>query len=99
MYHIGIGKRGMMDDIKALVELGEDLVRQGMAECKKWHLTHENCDTCPYELGCSKSVRIGLTILASNEYNGDIIQETIDKLLSSKTVREVKDIHIPEMAY
>jgi len=89
----------MMDDVKKLVELQGDTVKQGEQECREWHLTHENCTGCPYELGCSKAAGIGLTILSSNEFNSDTIQETIDKFLASKSVKELKTIHIPEMSY
>ena len=87
----------MIGDIQELVELQGDSVRNGKRECKDWHLTHKNCFGCPYELGCSKTVSIGLTILASNEHNSDKIQETVDRLLASKSVAELKAIHIPEM--
>ena len=85
-----------MDDIEKLVELQGDAVRNGKQECKDWYLTHENCVACSFELGCSKAVGIGLAVMASNEYNGDEIQETIDNILSSKSVRELKAIHILE---
>ena len=89
----------IMDDVKYLVEAQGDAVRQGTKECKDWRLTHENCFGCPYELGCGKSVSIGLTILSSNEFNGDKIQETMDKLLAAKSTKELMSIHIPEMEY
>jgi len=80
-----------MDDIQKLVELNGDKVNQGTAECKEWKSSHENCFGCQYELGCTKTVKLGLTVLASNE--------VIDRILFAKTVAELKSIHIPEMAY
>ena len=87
----------MIDDIAQLVELQGDMVKSGKQECKDWHLTHENCFGCPYELGCSKTVSIGLTILASTGFTGDKIMETIDQLLAAKSPQKLKAIHIPEM--
>ena len=89
----------MMDSIQELVELQGDAVRNGKQECADWHLTHDNCSGCPQELGCGKAVSIGLTIMASDESNGDKIQKTIDRLLASKSITELKAIRIPEMSY
>ena len=89
----------MLDSIGELVELGGDKIKMHKPECDEWHLTHENCLKCPFELGCSKQVSIGLTVMASNEYNSDKIQEIIDKMLSAKTVKELKAIPVPSMEY
>ena len=89
----------ILDDIGTLVELGGDKIKMHKPECDEWHLTHENCLGCLFELGCSKQVSIGLTVMASNKYNSDRIQETIDKLLSAKTVKELEAIRIPSMEY
>jgi hypothetical protein len=85
-----------MDIIQRLVELKGDKVELGTQDCHKWKLSHKNCCECPSTLGCSKVVRVGIAVLSSNEYNGDIIQDTIDKLLLAKSVEELNAIHIPE---
>jgi hypothetical protein len=89
----------IMNDIKRLVELEGDAVRQGGKECKDWLSTHKNCSGCPYEVGCFKVVSIGLTLMASTEFNRDSIRETTNRLMASKSVKELKEIPIPEMSY
>ena len=92
-------KETTMDFVRELVALNGDKVQQGTQECKEWGTKHKNCSGCQSELGCSKMVQIGLIILASNENNGDKIQELIDKSLTAKTANDLKTIPIPEMEY
>ena len=89
----------LLDSVKTLVEGNGDKVRNGKAECFEWKKTHENCKGCQFELGCLKHVSIGLALMASDEYNSDKIQETVDEMMDAKTVKAVKTIHIPEVRY
>ncbi len=90
-------KKTPMDYVRDLVILNGDKIEQGTQQCKEWQFNHKNCFGCQSELGCAKMVHIGLIILASNENNGDKIEELIDKSLTAKTVSEVRVISVPEM--
>ncbi len=87
----------ILGSIGKLVELNGDKIKMHKPECIEWNSAHKNCQGCPFELGCYKQLSIGLTIMASNEHNGDRIQEIIEKMLSAKTVKELKAIPIPDM--
>jgi hypothetical protein len=90
------------DEWKELVELNGDQVMMNEPVCLIHKADHKNCAGCPSELGCGKLCKLMLNTVTASMYNPTSFEDyenlmtkcsaLQNKILSSKTVQELKDI-------
>lgn len=64
----GLTGESVSKGIGELLESHGYKIGNGSVDCTQWKLDHSNCVGCPYELGCSKQVRLMLLLLMPMAY-------------------------------
>ncbi len=87
------------ENIQKLVEQHGDRVAIDTKECVLWKMEHSDCVGCPSELGCSKTVKMMLTMMMPMMYEPKSfddfermhrrIAELNHRILNAKTREEV----------
>ena len=54
--------------------------------CMDWHKTHETCDQCPSELGCSQLVGLLLVSMDADPMG------KVDQIINAKSAKDIQSV-------
>lgn len=73
---------------KIIVERGDKVLIQS-SDCKKFLVSHKNCEGCSSELGCAKLVNL-MCLVSSNRKPSEFVSKIVDAT-SAKELRHIFD--------